>query len=73
MTDLSHGVLIFRIRVVFVHLVYLLYAVLLWLKLVELGETTGHKRIGLLVSMIVWIVVFVVFHLLIAYSGLSGR
>jgi len=73
MTDASIGVLSFKIRVVFVHFLYLLYSVLLWLKLVALGEATGHERIELLVSMIAWIVAFVLCHSVIAYSALCRR
>lgn len=65
--------LLFNIRIISVHLLYVVYSTFLCLKLIDLGVATGHKKINLQIAMAVWMVVFVVSQLATAVCGLRGR
>ncbi|XP_066920562.1 uncharacterized protein [Clytia hemisphaerica] len=68
--DRGKGIL-FKLRVTSVHVLYAVYATLLWLKLIDWGVETGHKKLTLQICMIVWMVVFVLCHCITALVGLQ--
>lgn len=69
----SSGNSFFKLRIVIVHVIYIIYSTLLWLKLVEIGEKTGHPKNETQIALILWTVCFVGCHGVIAYSGFSER
>ena len=65
--------LLFKIRIISVHILYLVYSVFLWLKLIDLGVATGHQKINIIIAMRVWMVAFVMCLFVTAVFGLRGR
>lgn len=67
------GVAIYRIRILSVHFVYVLYPAILWWRLINIGKITDHPESQTKLAFGAWLAPFLVVNFLVCYSALSKR
>lgn len=65
------GVAIYRIRILSVHFVYVLYSAILWWRLINIGKITDHPESQTKLAFGAWLAPFLVVNFLVCYSALS--